>query len=311
MQTGPLPLLVAAGSDRSQGDPGSSFRMCLDPVRSTRSLIMQACRGSGLLRWISAPWSVSFSGMATDVSLMAAFAAGVLSISSPCVLPLIPIYLAHIAGVSVGETGPDVRARVMRNAAAYVLGFSLVFVALGAALGAAGSLASALDLVPSNRSLIVRAGGILLIGLGLYQTGLIRVPGLDRDRRLSLAPGSPGTVTSSFLIGVTFGAGWSPCLGPILGAILTMAAGQGSIERATFLLSTYSLGLAVPFLAAAAAFGSMPNLLRGIRTRLHLVRTISGAVMLGVGLVMVLGIYEQLFTEIIRIAPWTPWEPEL
>lgn len=249
--------------------------------------------------------------MATDVSLMAAFVAGVLSISSPCVLPLIPIYLAHIAGVSAEETGQDVRARVMRNAAAYVLGFSLVFVALGAALGAAGSLANALDLLPSNRSLIVRAGGILLIGLGLYQTGLIRVPGLDRDRRLSLAAGSPGTVTSSFLIGVTFGAGWSPCLGPILGAILTMAAGQGSIERATFLLSVYSLGLAVPFLAAAAAFGSMPTLLRGIRSRLHLVTTISGAVMLGVGLVMVLGIYEQLFTEIIRIAPWTPWEPEL
>jgi len=176
----------------------------------------------------------------------------------------------------------------MRNAIAYVLGFSLVFVALGAALGAAGSLADALDILPSNRGLIVRAGGILLIGLGLYQTGLIRIPGLDRDRRLSLAPGSPGTVTSSFLIGVTFGAGWSPCLGPILGAILTMAAGQGSVERATFLLSIYSLGLAIPFLAAAAAFGSMPTLLGGIRSRLHLVTTISGAVMLGVGMVMVL-----------------------
>jgi len=249
--------------------------------------------------------------MTTDVSLMAAFVAGVLSISSPCVLPLIPIYLAHIAGVSVGETGPGIRVRVMRNATAYVLGFSVVFVTLGAALGAAGSLTSALDLLPSNRSLIVRAGGILLIGLGLYQTGLIRVPRLDRGRRLSLAPGSPGTVTSSFLIGVTFGAGWSPCLGPILGAILTMAAGQGSIERATFLLSIYSLGLAIPFLAAAAAFGAMPTLLGGLRSRLHLVTTISGAVMLGVGLVMVLGIYEQLFTEIIRIAPWTPWEPEL
>lgn len=249
--------------------------------------------------------------MATDVSFLAAFVAGVLSISSPCCLPLIPIYLAHIAGVSVGETGPHVRARFMRNASAYVAGFSIVFVALGAALGAAGSFAGALDILPSNRGLIVRAGGILLIVIGLYQTGLVRIPGLDRERRISLAPGSRGTVTSSFVIGVTFGAGWSPCLGPILGAILTMAAGQGSIERATLLLSAYSLGLAVPFLAAAAAFGSAPAFIGGINRRLHLVTTISGAVMLGVGLVMVMGIYEQLFTEIIRIAPWTPWEPEI
>lgn len=253
----------------------------------------------------------NFRVMATDVSFLAAFAAGILSISSPCVLPLIPIYLAHIAGVSVGDTGPDVRARVMRNAAAYVAGFSLVFVALGAALGAAGSFAEALDILPANRGLIVRAGGVLLIVMGLFQTGLVRIPALDRDRRISLAPGSRGTVTSSFLIGVTFGAGWSPCLGPILGAILTMAAGQGSIEQATFLLSMYSLGLAVPFLAAAIAFGSVPSIVRRINQRLHLVTTVSGAIMLGVGLVMVMGIYEQLFTEIIRIAPWKPWEPDI
>lgn len=273
--------------------------------------VVQACRGIDGECWISALASGSFPMMATDVSFLAAFVAGILSISSPCVLPLIPIYLAHIAGVSVGETGPDVRVRVMRNAAAYVAGFSLVFVTLGAALGAAGSFAEALDILPSNRGLIVRAGGILLIAMGLYQTGLIRIPGLDRDRRVSLASGSRGTVTSSFLIGVTFAAGWSPCLGPILGAILTMAAGQGSIEQATFLLSVYSLGLAVPFLVAAMAFGSVPTIIRSLNQRLHFVTTVSGAIMLGVGLVMVMGIYEQLFTEIVRMAPWRPWEPEI
>lgn len=272
---------------------------------------MKACHGVGGACWIRALASGSFQVMATDVSFLAAFIAGILSISSPCVLPLVPIYLAHIAGVSVGETGPDVRARVMRNAIAYVAGFSLVFVTLGAALGAAGSFAEALDVLPSNRGLIVRVGGVLLIAMGLYQTGLIRIPGLDRDRHISLAPGSRGTVTSSFLIGVTFAAGWSPCLGPILGAILTMAAGQGSIERATLLLSVYSLGLAVPFLGAAMVFGSVPTLIRSVNQRLHLVTTVSGAIMLGVGLVMVMGIYEQLFTEIIRIAPWAPWEPAL
>ncbi len=250
--------------------------------------------------------------MMTDVSVLAAFVAGICSISSPCVLPLVPVYLVHIAGVSAGENGLAHRSRratVMRNALAYVGGFSAVFVALGAALGAAGTFAGALDVVSSNRGLLVRVGGLVLIVLGLYQTGIIRLPFLDRDRRPSLATGSPGTVSSSFLIGASFAAGWSPCLGPILGAILTMAAGQGSIERATLLLAAYASGLAVPFLGAAAAFGSSPGVIRRFNGKLWMVTTVSGAVMLGVGLTMLLGIYERLFTEIIRAAPWTPWEP--
>jgi cytochrome c-type biogenesis protein len=249
--------------------------------------------------------------MHTEVSLLAAFVAGVLSISSPCVLPLIPIYLTHIAGMSVGESTQQVRGVVMRNAIAYVLGFSLVFIALGAAFGAAGAMAGSLDFIASNRVWLVRLGGLLLVALGLHQVGIIRIPFLYRNRHIALEGGNPGTIGSSFLIGVTFAAGWTPCVGPILGAILTMAAGQGSIDRATTLLSFYALGLAVPFLAAAMAFGSLPNVLRRINRHLHLVTTVSGAVMLGVGVIMILGIYEQLFTEIIRVAPWTPWEPEI
>lgn len=250
--------------------------------------------------------------MVTDVSLLAAFVAGILSISSPCVLPLVPIYLAHIAGVSAGEsTGVHARAALMKNALAYVAGFSIVFIALGTALGAVGSIATALDLVPENRIWMVRIGGLLLIFLGLYQTNLIRVPFLDRERRLSLNAGTPGSVSSSFVIGIGFGAGWSPCLGPILGGILTMAAGQGSIERATLLLTVYTLGLGVPFLLVAAAFGSATGVLRQLNRHLHTVTLVSGAVMLGVGIVMVLGLYQVLFTEIIRVAPWTPWEPAI
>jgi len=252
--------------------------------------------------------------MMTDVSVLAAFVAGICSISSPCVLPLVPVYLAHIAGVSAGDgSAPDspVRATVMRNALAYVAGFSVIFIALGAALGAAGSYAGALDVVSANRGLLVRLGGVLLVILGLYQTGIVRLPFLDRERRLTVSAGSRGTVPSSFLIGASFAAGWSPCLGPILGAILTMAAGQGSIERATLLLAAYALGLAVPFLGAAAAFGSSPGVIRRLNGRLRMVTTLSGAVMLGVGLIMLLGIYERLFTEIIRAAPWAPWEPAL
>jgi cytochrome c-type biogenesis protein len=249
--------------------------------------------------------------MMTDVSLLAAFVAGVLSISSPCVLPLVPIYLAHIAGVSVGQDEGYSRPALMRNALAYVAGFSVVFIAFGAALGAAGSLATALDLVPENRVHLVRLGGIVLIVLGLYQTNLIRIPFLDRDRRMSLDPGTPGSVSSSFIIGVGFGAGWTPCVGPILGSILMMAAGQGSIERATLLLTIYTIGLGVPFLLVAAAFGSATGMLRKINGHLHTVTLISGAIMLGIGITMILGMYQMMITEIVRIAPWTPWEPTI
>lgn len=249
--------------------------------------------------------------MVSDVSFLAAFIAGVFSISSPCVLPLLPIYLTHIAGVSVGETDRTARGIIMRNATAYVVGFSLVFIILGASFGAVGAFATSLDFFSQNKLWLVRIGGLLLVVLGLHQLGIFRIPFLYRDAHMSLDGGSPGTIGSSFIIGVTFGAGWSPCMGPILGAILTMAAGQGSIERATSLLAVYSIGLAVPFLLAALTFSSLPNILKKLNKHLHMVTTVSGAVMIGVGVIMILGIYETLFTEIIRIAPWTPYEPEL
>ncbi|HWV25237.1 MAG TPA: cytochrome c biogenesis protein CcdA, partial [Thermomicrobiales bacterium] len=220
--------------------------------------------------------------MTTDVSFLAAFLAGVFSISSPCILPLLPIYLAHIAGVSVGQSKTTARPVVMRNAIAYVAGFSVVFIAFGAAFGAAGAFANSLAFFSENREWLVRIGGALLIILGLHQIGIYRIPFLYRDARMSLDGRNPGTVGSSFVIGVGFGAGWSPCMGPILGAILTMAAGQGSIQRATVLLTVYSLGLAIPFLGAAFAIGTLPNILRHINKHLRMVTTISGAVMLGV-----------------------------
>src|SRR5215216_4969537 len=186
--------------------------------------------------------------MTPDVSLLAAFAAGVLSISSPCVLPLVPLYLTHLAGVSTTAAGVPARRRVLANATAYVLGFSAVFVLVGVALGAAGALVSTGSVVAENRYWLVRLGGALLVFLGLHQIGLIRLPFLERDRRLLPHHAPTGDLTSSFVVGASFGAGWSPCAGPILGGILTMAAGQGAPERGAVLLTAYSAGLAVPFL---------------------------------------------------------------
>lgn len=249
--------------------------------------------------------------MTTNVPLITAFVAGVASLSSPCVLPLVPIYLAHLAGVSVGEVGSRARSTVLANALAFIAGFSLVFVLLGAALGAAGMLVSTGSFVAGNRLWLVRLGGALLVLLGLHQIGLIRLPWLDRERRFTVRGSEPGHLTSSFLIGVTFGAGWSPCVGPILGAILTMAANQGNIERAAMLLSGYSIGMGVAFLFAAAVFMAAPGLLRQVNRRLQLVNSLSGGVMLAVGVIMLLGIYQRVFAEITRVAPWTPWEPNL
>jgi cytochrome c-type biogenesis protein len=249
--------------------------------------------------------------MGVEVSVIAAFLAGVLSISSPCVLPLLPIFLAHLAGASASGIEGVGRRRLLPNAVAYVLGFSLVFVALGVALGAAGSLAATASVVAGNRDWLTRIGGALLIVLGLHQIGVVRIPLLDRERRLSADHLPAGQVTSSFLVGVTFGAGWSPCVGPILGAILTMAAGQGSVDRAALLLATYSAGLAVPFLLAAVAIGSAPNLIRGINRRLPLVTGVSGGVMVAMGAIMTLGIYQQFFARLVALSPWTPWEPAL
>lgn len=246
-----------------------------------------------------------------DVSLAAAFVAGLFSISSPCVLPLIPVYLSHLAGTSAGDTSPRARARVLSNAGAYVLGFSVVFILLGIALGAAGSAFGTAGWVSGNRGWIVRAGGVLMMLFGLYQIGLIRLPFLERERRVHSNRLESGRLISSFLIGVTFGAGWSPCVGPILGSILTMAASKQDVSQASLLLTVYSLGLAVPYMALAIGFGSAPGMVRRINKRIQSLTNVSGIVMVAAGAIMILGIYQQLFARIVAAAPWTPWEPSI
>jgi cytochrome c-type biogenesis protein len=248
--------------------------------------------------------------MTPDVSVIAAFIAGTLSITSPCVLPLVPLYVAHLAGTAEGTEIRQRRHLLLTNALAYVAGFSVVFVLIGVAFGAAGSLVSAASVVSSNRFWLVRLGGAVLILLGLHQIGLIRIPLLDRERRLVVNVSTGSRAASSFLVGVTFAAGWSPCAGPVLGAILTMAAGEASVTRAAFLLAVYSAGLAIPFLAMAL-LGASSGILRTLGPRLETMTSVSGAVMLATGALMLLGIYQQFFTRLVAAAPWTPWEPSI
>jgi cytochrome c-type biogenesis protein len=192
-----------------------------------------------------------------------------------------------------------------------VLGFSVVFILLGIALGAAGSAFGTAGWVSGNRGWIVRIGGVMMILFGLYQIGLIQLPFLERERRAHVSRFESGRLLSSFLIGVTFGAGWSPCVGPILGSILTMAATKQDVSQAGLLLTVYSLGLAVPYMALAIGLGSAPNVVRRVNKRIQSLTSVSGIVMVAAGAIMILGIYQQFFARIVAAAPWTPWEPSI
>jgi cytochrome c-type biogenesis protein len=249
--------------------------------------------------------------MGSNVSFVAAFAAGIFSITSPCVLPIVPLFAAHLTGVPGGTMGdPVYRRRIVANALAYIAGFSFVFISLGIALGAAGALVSAASVVASHRSWLIKFGGIFLAALGLHQIGILRAPWLEQDRHLAPGRSEAGRLTSSFLVGVTFGAGWSPCVGPILGAILTLAASQGDIQRAAALLTIYSLGFAIPFLMLAI-FGARSGILARVSRRLSSLNQVAGAVMLAMGILMVLGLYQQFFARLVGSSPWTPWEPRI
>ena len=248
--------------------------------------------------------------MGTSVSYVAAFIAGIFSITSPCVLPIVPLYAAHLAGMpGASINDPSYRRRVLANAFAYIFGFSVVFVSLGIALGAAGTLVSAASVLASHRSWLIRFGGVFLAVLGLQQIGLIQIAWLGHERRLAAGKGA-GRLTSSFLVGLTFGAGWSPCVGPILGAILTLAASQGDIRRAAVLLTFYSAGFAIPFLLLAI-FGTRSGMLARVSRRLSSLNQLAGAVMLAMGILMVLGLYQQFFARMVASSPWNPWEPRI
>jgi len=223
--------------------------------------------------------------MATTTHITAgiAFLAGLVSFVSPCVLPLVPAYLSLLTGESVedlkAETLPRARAQTLAHALAFVIGFSLIFVALGLSASAIGGGLAA------NRVAIAQVGGVLVVILGLQMMGMIRIPWLMMDKRFHLRH-DRATFWMSGLVGMAFAAGWSPCIGPILAGILAIASQQHSAQAAV-LLSFYSLGLALPFLLTAAGIGVALPLLRRIARSLRAVEFVAGAFLIVVGLVLV------------------------
>jgi cytochrome c-type biogenesis protein len=213
------------------------------------------------------------------VSLAVAFAAGVLSFLSPCVLPLIPSYIGFLTGMTAEELQVR-RGAALVHALWFVAGFSLIFVALGASASAFGAALLA------SQHWIARIGGVLVILFGLYLLGVLRPAFLMRERRVHLARKPLGYVGSS-LAGVAFGAAWTPCIGPILGAILTLAATRGSVGQGTALLAVYALGLAVPFLVTAFALDRFLVWFHRFRPYIRWVERVAGVLLLVLGLLLV------------------------
>jgi len=212
-------------------------------------------------------------------SFAIAFIAGLLSFLSPCVLPLIPSYVGFLTGLTLEELEVR-RGTALLHAIWFVAGFSVVFVALGAT-------ASALGVVLLHSQVwIGRIGGAIVILFGLYLLGVLRPAFLMRDRRIELAR-KPLGYAGSALVGVTFGAAWTPCIGPILGAILTMAAAQASLVLGAGLLTAYALGLAVPFLLAAVALDRFLVWFQKFRPYLVWVERVAGVLLIVLGLLLV------------------------
>jgi len=244
------------------------------------------------------------AGLIDNANIITAFVAGLLSFFSPCTLPLVPLFLGHLAGQTGDElaaAGRSARGILLRNAAAFVLGFSLVFVILFGL--PAGLLAGALR---DHRDLILRIGGIGLIILGLNYLGVITIAPLLREWRPHFRPTRRDHWPTSVLVGATFALGWTPCIGAILGAITTMAIVGRDPGGAVILLVAYSLGLGLPFMVVAAGFGNALPLLRRINRHLPTLNRVAGALIIGVGVCMLVGAYQTFFTTLIRISGWQP-----
>jgi cytochrome c-type biogenesis protein len=239
---------------------------------------------------------------AQTLGIVVAFTAGVLSFLSPCVLPLIPSYASFITGMSMSElTEPgravDGRRRtILTHGLLFVSGFTLVFLALGASATLLGSL------FHFYSGWVTKFGGVLLIIFGVYLLGIVPLPWAAREFRVHLANKPLGYV-GTLLVGIAFGAGWTPCIGPVLGGILTMAATTGSVGEGMGLLASYSLGLAVPFLLATLALDHFLAGFRRFRHWLPWVSRASGLLLIVVGILLLTGSFTVLSGLLAR---WTP-----
>ncbi len=226
-----------------------------------------------------------------SLSIPIAFVAGIVSFLSPCVLPLVPGYVSMLSGESIDVLKADARgalvARIFANSVAFVLGFSVVFVALGASATAVGGF------LTSQRTAFNIVAGIIVIIFGLHLTGLVKIPFLYRDARLDAGAPRRGAA-GSFLLGFAFAFGWTPCIGPILATILAVAATRNTVFQGMFLLAIYSAGLAIPFLLTGLGVSQFLKFYARFRTHLHAVEVGSGVLLIAIGVLMALNRFTVL-----------------
>lgn len=241
---------------------------------------------------------------AASVGILVAFAGGLLSFLSPCVLPLVPSYVSFITGLGLEELesgGEGVKRVTLLHSVLFVAGFTLIFLLLGASATYVGQLLSL------YKDVIARIGGVIIILFGILVLGIIPIPALSREKRYQFQKkpvGYAGTVA----VGVAFGAGWVPCIGPILGAILTLAATRANVTEGVALLFVYSLGLALPFVLSAVALTAFLAWFRRFRRYLRYVEWVAGILLICVGVLMVSGKFTVLAGWLIRFTPNFLWE---
>ncbi len=214
--------------------------------------------------------------MALDIGYVSAVGAGALSFLSPCVLPLVPPYLAGVAAKA------GARGALMAASIAFVLGFSTVFVALGAGASSIGRL------LRVWQEPLAMAAGVLIILMGLNFLGVLKIPLLSREARFQ-SEGRPASAVAAYVMGLAFAFGWTPCIGPVLGPILTLAGGRDTVGEGALLLAAYSLGLGIPFLVAALFSGAFMRFLGRFRTHLGRVEKVIGALLVVAGVLFLTG----------------------
>ncbi len=231
-----------------------------------------------------------------------AFAAGVLSFTSPCALPLMPGYVSYISAGGTGAAGQQRAGRSLGSALLFVGGFTVVFTALGAGASAASGVLLA------NRTLLAQVGGVLIIAFGLVVAGVVRVPMLMRERRFDLSRIRPGP-GGAMPLGMAFAIGWVPCVGPVLASILTLAAAETSVSQGALLLTIYSAGLGLPFIGLAVAASRLGPAVRFLRRRARAVELVGGGLLVAMGVLLVTNQWTRLFAPLLRrFAEWG-WPP--
>jgi len=239
-------------------------------------------------------------GLGESVGVLVAFSAGLFSFLSPCVLPLFPSYLSLITGMSVDRLTAGVtaegRRRVILHSLAFIVGFTLVFVALGASFSAAGQL------LLDYREWIRRIGGLLIIFFGLYIAGVLRIGFLARTQQIQLKA-KPTGVIGSLLVGVTFAIGWTPCVGPILGSILSLAGTAETVKTGIGLLVAYSAGLALPFFLSSLALNGFLRFFKQYRPFIGVVERVAGVLLVLVGLLVFTNYFVVLNSFAISLTP--------